>query len=145
MTQGVVMRQQPAAVVARLVAAAAILVSGLEHFRLWRFNDYHVLHIVGPLFLLNAIAGVVIAVLLAWRAYLLIELAGLGFAVTTLGAFFISVYAGLFGFKEVLSGTSQLIAGVAEGVAIVLLAPMVAIQSLQAWRRFRDRRMAGAS
>ena len=139
------MTEQPAAVAARLVAAAAILVSGLEHFRLWRFNDYHVLHVVGPLFLLNAVAGLVIAVLLAWRAYLLTELAGLGFAVATLGAFFISVYVGLFGFKEALSGTSQLIAGVAEGVAIVLLAPMVAVHGLQAWRKFRERRTPARS
>ncbi|MGE5285684.1 MAG: hypothetical protein ACM3ML_00465, partial [Micromonosporaceae bacterium] len=88
------MRQQRLAAIARWIAAAAILISGLEHFRLWWFNDYRVIHIIGPLFLLNAVAGVVIAGLLAWRAHPLFELAGLGFAVATLGAFFISVYAG---------------------------------------------------
>ncbi len=131
------MKQQRMPAIARWIAAAAILVSGAEHFRLWWSNDYRVIHVIGPLFLLNAIAGLVIAVLLAWRANLLTELAGLGFAVATLGAFFISVYFGLFGFTEALSGTSQLIAGIAEGVAIVILAPAVAVHGLQEWRRLR--------
>ena len=139
------MSMQRTAVVARWVAAVAILISGAEHFRLWWFNDYRVLHVIGPLFLLNAIAGLVIAVLLAWRAHPLIELAGLGFAVTTLAGFFISVYVGLFGFQEVLSGTSQLIAGIAEGVAIVLLTPMVAARGLRAWRKIREHRVPTAS
>jgi hypothetical protein len=55
----------------------------------------------------------------------------------TLGAFFISVYVGLFGFQEALAGPSQLIAGIAEGVAIVLLAPMVAVHGVRAWRKIR--------
>jgi hypothetical protein len=131
------MGQQRAAAIVRWVAAAAILVSGAEHFRLWWFDHYRVLHIVGPLFLVNAIAGLVIAILLAWRAHPLTELAGLGFAVATLGAFFISVYHGLFGFQEALSGTAQLIAGIAEGVAIVALAPAVAVHLLHGWRRLR--------
>jgi hypothetical protein len=131
------MRQLRPAAIARWIAAAAILVSALEHFRLWWFNDYRVIHIIGPLFLLNAIAGLVIAVLLAWRADPLVELAGLGFAAATLGAFFISVYAGLFGFTETLGGSSRLIAGVAEAIAIVVLAPTVAARGWRAWRRTR--------
>jgi hypothetical protein len=131
------MKQPRPAAIARWIAAAAILISGAEHFRLWWSNDYRLIHIIGPLFLLNAIAGLVIAILLAWRANPLFELAGLGFAVATLGAFFISVYAGLFGFQEALNGSSQLIAGIAEGVAIVILAPMVAARGLRAWRRLR--------
>jgi hypothetical protein len=131
------MRQPRSAAIARWIAAAAILISGAEHFRLWWSNDYRLIHIIGPLFLLNAIAGLVIAILLAWRANPLFELAGLGFAVATLGAFFISVYAGLFGFQEALNGSAQLIAGIAEGVAIVILAPMVAVRGLRAWRRLR--------
>jgi hypothetical protein len=131
------MRQQRTAAIARWIAAAAILVSGAEHFRLWWFNDYRVIHVIGPLFLLNTVAGLVIAVLLAWRANLLTEVAGLGFAVTTLGAFFVSVYIGLFNFREALYGTSQLIAGISEGVAIVILAPAVVADGLRAWRRLR--------
>ncbi len=133
----VVMNRISATAIVRWLAAAAILVSGGEHFRLWWFAHYRVIHIIGPLFLLNAIAGLLIALLLVWRANPLIELAGLGFAVSTLGAFFISVYVGLFGFQEALSGTSQLIAGIAEGVAIVLLAPTVAVRGLRAWHKLR--------
>jgi hypothetical protein len=130
-------RQPLSAAIARWIAAAAILISGAEHFRLWWSDDYRLIHIIGPLFLVNAIAGLVIALLLAWRANLLFELAGLGFAVATLGAFFISVYAGLFGFQEALNGSSQLIAGIAEGVAIVVLAPIVTVHGLRAWSRLR--------
>jgi hypothetical protein len=137
--------RQETAVVARWVAAAAILISGAEHFRLWWFNEYRVLHVVGPLLLLNAVAGLVIALLLLWRSHPLIELAGLGFAVTTLGAFFISVYVGLFGFPEALSGPSQLIAGIAQGVAIALLAPLVAAHGLRAWRKIRHHGVPTAS
>ena len=139
------MKRISATAIVRWLAAAAILVSGEEHFRLWWFVHYRVIHIIGPLFLLNAIAGLLIAALLAWRAHPLIELSGLGFAVTTLGAFFISVYVGLFGFQEALSGTSQLIAGIAEGAAIVLLAPIVAVRGLRAWHQIRGHSTAATA
>src|SRR5207244_3943021 len=103
----VVMNRISATAIVRWLAAAAILVSGGEHFRLWWFAHYRVIHIIGPLFLLNAIAGLLIALLLVWRANPLIELAGLGFAVSTLGAFFISVYVCLFGFQGVLCWTGH--------------------------------------
>jgi len=42
--------------------------------------------------------------------------------VSTLAAFFVSVYYGLFGFGETLAGTPQLIAALAEATAIALFA-----------------------
>ncbi|MGE5290671.1 MAG: hypothetical protein ACM3ML_26465, partial [Micromonosporaceae bacterium] len=41
------------------------------------------------------------------------------------------------GFQETLSGSSRLIAGVAEGIAIVMLAPAVAVRGWRVWHRPR--------
>ena len=105
-----------------LLAAIAILVTGAVHLELWLWHGYRGIPTVGTLFLLNAISAAVIAVGLIWRGGRLIELAGLGYAATTLAAFFISVYHGLFGFIDTLHGTPQAVAGFAEAAAIVLLA-----------------------
>ncbi|HEX6517457.1 MAG TPA: hypothetical protein VF049_17970 [Nocardioidaceae bacterium] len=102
----------------RTLAAAGTFVSGLVHLWLW-FDGFRDISVVGPLFLLNAIAGVAIAVaLLAWRQWLPLFLAA-GFGATTLAAFLISTTVGLFGVHEVFWGTSQVAAGIAEIVAMV--------------------------
>jgi hypothetical protein len=69
--------------------------------------------------MLNAVGGVVIAILLLrWRSWVPLLLA-VGFGAATLGAFAFSVTVGLFGFQETLGGVSQWIAAVSEVVAIV--------------------------
>jgi hypothetical protein len=83
----------------RLLAAAAVLVSALVHLRLW-LDGFSTLHVVGPAFLLNVVAGVVIAVLLlAWRAWPPPFLAA-GFGAATTLAFVVSTTVGLFGVHE---------------------------------------------
>ena len=53
----------------RVVGAAAVLVSAAVHLWLW-FEGFRDLHIIGPAFLLNAVGGAVIAVLLVtWRSW----------------------------------------------------------------------------
>jgi hypothetical protein len=103
-------------------AAIATLVAGGTHFDLWLAHGYRSVHAIGPLFLLNAVSAAVIATLLLSAAGVLVQLVGLGYAVGTLAAFFISVYHGLFGFIEALNGTPQMIAALAEATAIALLA-----------------------
>ncbi len=104
------------------IAAVAILIAGGVHLDLWLWHGYRAVHVIGPLFLLNAISAAAIAALLVWRSGTLLQLAGLGYAASSLGAFLISVYHGLFGFVEALRGTPQMIALVAEATAVVLLA-----------------------
>lgn len=102
----------------RWLAAAGVLLSGLVHLWLW-FDGFRDIEWIGPLFLLNAVAGVVIAVLVvAWRSWVSAFLAA-GFGASTLGAFLLSATVGLFGVQEVLIGTWQVVAGVAEIVAVV--------------------------
>lgn len=105
--------------VVRGLAATAVLLSAVVHLDLWDVQNFKTIHIIGPLFLLNFIAGVVIAVvLLAWRHWLP-ALAAAGFGATTLIFFWWSVIWGLFGLQERATGSSQVLAESAEIAAIV--------------------------
>jgi hypothetical protein len=102
----------------RLLAVVAVLVSAGVHLRLWStgFKDEHV---VGPAFMVNAVAGVVIAVLLlTWRSWVPAFLT-LGFGVATLGAFVIASTAGLYGVHERWVGGYVWAAAISEAVAIL--------------------------
>jgi hypothetical protein len=102
----------------RLLAAVAVLVSAGVHLRLWStgFKD---LHVVGPAFMVNAVAGIVIAVMLVtWRRWLPGFLT-LGFGVATLGAFVIATTAGLYGVHERWVGGYVWAGAISEAVAIL--------------------------
>ena len=102
----------------RIVTAVAALVSAYVHLKLWRegFSD---IDMIGPAFMFNAVAGLVIAVLLlAWRHWVPGFLAA-GFGASTLGAFVLSTTVGLFGVKEQWVGFDVWAAAVSEVVCIV--------------------------
>ncbi len=103
----------------RIVAAIAVLVSAYVHLREWLDGMRHV-HVIGPLFVMNIVAGVVIAVLLlTWKHWLAPFLA-LGFGASTLGGFAIATTsAGLFGDHEKWQGSYVWIAAASEVVAII--------------------------
>ena len=111
--------------VERAVAAVAVLVSAAVHLYLW-FDGMRDADVVGPAFLLNAVGGVVIAVLLlAWRHWLPPFLA-IGFGLSTLTAFVIAATVGLFGVQEVWTGWTVWTAAAAEVVAVVAGARVLA-------------------
>lgn len=113
----------------RTLAAAGVLVSGLVHLWLW-FDGFRDISVIGPLFMLNAVAGVVIALaLVAWRHWAPLLVAA-GFGASTLGAFLLSTTVGLFGVHEIFWGTSQLVAFAAEILAVVA-------GLLGLWREYR--------
>lgn len=102
----------------RVLAAAAVLVSAAVHLKLW-LDGFRDISVIGPAFLLNAVGGLVIAVLLVtWRHWIPLVLA-LGFGLSTLGAYLISATMGLFGVHEVWTGVWVITAEVSEVVAIV--------------------------
>jgi hypothetical protein len=104
--------------VERAAAAVAVLVSAAVHLYLW-FDGMRDADIVGPAFLLNAVGGAVIAVLLlAWRHWVPPFLA-IGFGLSTLTAFVIAATVGLFGVQEVWTGWTVWTAAAAEVVAVV--------------------------
>jgi hypothetical protein len=73
---------------------------------------------VGPMFLLNGVGGLVLAVLLvAWRHWLPL-VGGIGFGATTLVAFVLSTTVGFYGVHETFAGVNELVAAAAEIVAV---------------------------
>lgn len=100
------------------VTALAVLVSGIVHLWLY-FDGFSGIRLIGPMFLLNAVAGLVIAVaLLVWRSWLPAFLAA-GFGAATFAGYLISRTVGLFGVHEVVWDLSSVLAAVAEVVALV--------------------------
>ena len=80
----------------RLIGAAAAVLSAVIHLYLW-FDGVKDQGTVGKLFVVNVVAGVVIALLLlTWRHWVPLFLLA-GFGATTLGAFLIAVNGELFG------------------------------------------------
>jgi hypothetical protein len=133
-------------VAAAVIGATALLVSGWVHFYLYFRGGYRGIAVDSVLgitisrsFAINAIAAVVIAEAvilgLRYRALLLPAAAlGVGFAVATLVAYFLSRTRGILGFKETATTTEAVIGIVSEAVIIVALVP-VAITELRARRR----------
>ncbi|MFD6175945.1 MULTISPECIES: hypothetical protein [unclassified Isoptericola] len=102
----------------RVAAAVAALVSAVVHVLLY-VDGYDTIAVVGPLFLLNAVAGVVLAVLLVvWRHWLPL-VGGIGFGGLTLLAFVLSTTVGFYGVNETFAGTNELLAAASEVVAVV--------------------------
>ncbi|HEX5086613.1 MAG TPA: hypothetical protein VFV89_02325 [Nocardioides sp.] len=102
----------------RALGAAGVLVSGAVHFKMY-FDWAHDNNKIGPAFLLNAGAGLVIAVLLmTWRHWIP-PLLAVGFGVSTLAAFVTAATVGLFGVSEHWAGWAVWTAAAAELMAIV--------------------------
>jgi hypothetical protein len=111
----------------RMLAAVAVLVSAAVHLILWFDGVRH--QSVGPAFMLNAVGGVVIAVLLlAWRHWVP-PLLAVGFGVSTLGAFVIAATVGLFGVHEHWTGGYVWTAAISEVLAIVAGAVVLSHQN----------------
>jgi hypothetical protein len=103
----------------RALTSAAVMLSAVVHLDLYAVQDFRAIATIGPLFLLNVIAGLSLGVLvLIWRHWLPPLLAA-GYGAATVGAFWISVVHGLFGLHEKAGGSSQVLAAVAEYSAIV--------------------------
>lgn len=104
----------------RVVLAACVVVSGVVHFQRWRTGMRYV-DVVGPAFLVNAVAGVVIGVLLlTWRHWIPLFLA-FGFGAATLGAFVVATSpVGLFGVHSQWNGLAEWTCAITEALAIVL-------------------------
>jgi hypothetical protein len=111
----------------RGLAAAGVFLAAVVHLDLW-VQGFRSIATIGPLFMLDFVAGMIIGVgVLVWRHWLP-ALAAAGFGTATVVAFWISVVHGLFGVKETTNGSPELLAEIAEysavafglGVAVML-------------------------
>jgi hypothetical protein len=112
-----------AATVAFVVGGALLIWSAAVHFHLWSETDgYRSIPTIGPLFLLQSIAGLVIGIGVVVVRRLWAAVIGLGFALSTIAGFLLSVGVGLFGFKD-----SWLAPFAKEAFTIEILASVVFI------------------
>jgi hypothetical protein len=111
-----------AAITLGLVVGSALMASsGAIHLQLWAMS-YRAIPTIGPLFLLQGIAGVVLALLLLLWRRLLVVVAGAGFMVATIGGLLVSVHFGLFGFMDTLAAPYAGLSLVLESAGAVVLA-----------------------
>lgn len=100
------------------LTAAAVLLSADIHLALY-FDGFSDISLIGPLFMLNAVGGIVIGVaVLAWRHWLPV-LGAIGFGAATLAAYLTSRTVGLFGVHEQTWDAQSVLAMVADAVAFV--------------------------
>jgi len=132
------------ALVLRLGCAALLAWIGYIHLHLWQ-EGYRQIPTNGPLFLLDAVAGFVLAAaLLAWPRPLTGLLAA-GYTASTLGALLISLSVGLFGFRESIQASFVVESIVIEAIVTVALAGWTVLVALPSASRPRPRRAAAAA
>jgi hypothetical protein len=106
-----------------VLGGALLIWSAFIHFHLWSETDgYRSIPTIGPLFLLQSIAGLVIGIGVVVVRRLWAAVIGLGFALSTIAGFLLSVGVGLFGFKD-----SWLAPFAKESFTIEILASVVFI------------------
>jgi hypothetical protein len=110
-----------AATASFVVGGLLVLWSAYIHFHLWgETGGYRSIATIGPLFLAQSVAGLVIglgviAVRQLWAAVI-----GLGYALATIVGFLLSVTHGLFGFTETwLAPFAQQAFGIEVAAAVV--------------------------
>jgi hypothetical protein len=108
----------------RLVVIASLLGSAWVHYDLWR-NGFSAIKIVGPLFLVNAVAGVVIALLVLLLRHWLPALAAVGFGAATLAAYVLSLTIGFFNVHEQFVSPAEVWGVITEAGCVVFGAALV--------------------
>ncbi|MGW7424573.1 hypothetical protein ACWGJB_31850 [Streptomyces sp. NPDC054813] len=107
----------------RVATAGTLAASGYIHARLYA-DGYHFIHIVGPLFLVQASVSFAVAALLLIGMPPLLSVAAGGVALGALGGFAASRTVGVFGFTEhgLQPAPQALLSLLAETGTLLLLA-----------------------
>jgi hypothetical protein len=121
------------------VAGAALLVwSGVIHLQLWS-DGYRDISVIGPLFLIQGITSIALALaLIVFRRLVLLAAGAVLLAATAVGLL-LSAGVGLFGYQESLAvpyaGTS--LAVEFTGAVVLMVAAVIALVASLATRRSR--------
>ena len=116
-------------IVLRVAGSGLLIATAAIHLDLY-LTGYRTIPTIGWLFLLQVIAAFALGLavlVIPGRLVIpsrLAAAAGAGFALATLGGYLLTVWIGLFGFKEVRT-TAGIAAGVVEVAAFVVLAALV--------------------
>jgi hypothetical protein len=137
-------RRSAIAGIALFLGAASLVVSGVDHLQQYYANDYRTIPTIGVLFLLNFVSAVVVAAALvapigrvagryadAIRAFLAV--AGIGIAVLSLAALFVSESGSLFGFTENGYRMPIVVAIASEVAAAVFLVAYLVVSGAGPW------------
>jgi predicted lipoprotein with Yx(FWY)xxD motif len=103
----------------RITGAGLLAATAAIHLDLY-LTGYKNIPTIGWLFLLQIIAGFALAILVLATGNRVVAALGAGFAVATLGGYLLSIWFGLFGFKEVRT-TAGIVAGIIEVAAFAVL------------------------
>jgi len=109
----------------RLAGGGLLIATGAIHLDLY-LTGYRSIPTIGWLFLFQVIAAFVLGAAVLASAARLAAAAGAVFSLATLGGYLLSLWIGLFGFKEVRT-TAGIAAGVVEVVAFAALAGLAAM------------------
>ena len=132
-----VARTSPAVWVLCIINAGLLVTSGLIHLHLWDIAYRHV-KTLGPLFLVQVIAALLMAVALVVTRRLIVVVGSFLLLGGTIVGFLLVRTVGLFGFKLTAAETSSL----AYGVLVVEIVGVV-LTAFTAWLMTRDARASG--
>ena len=104
----------------RLVGAALLAATAAIHLDLY-LTGYNSIPTIGNLFLFQVIVALLLAVVVAASGNRLAAALGAGFLIATLGGYLLTVWVGMFGFKEVRT-TAGTVAAIIEIVGFAVLA-----------------------
>jgi hypothetical protein len=109
------------------VAGAALMAwSGVIHLQLWS-DGYRSISVIGPLFLIQGIAGIALAVVLAVFRRVILMAAGAVTMAATAAGLLLSASIGLFGFTESLAVPYAMSSLAVEFAAAAVLAAAAAL------------------
>ncbi len=117
----------------RYAGAALLAATAAIHLDLY-LTGYNSIPTIGVLFLFQIIAAFLLAIAVAATGSRIAAVSGAGFAISTLGGYLLTVWFGLFGFKEVRT-TAGIVAAVIEIAAFVVLAGLALMPALASEKR----------
>jgi hypothetical protein len=130
LARGPARMQSPAArwavTVLAVVGAALMVWSGVIHLQLWS-DGYRSISVIGPLFLIQGIGGIALAVVTAVFRRVVLLAAGAVMMAATAAGLLLSAGIGLFGFQESLAVPYAMSSLVVEFAGAAVLAAAAAI------------------
>jgi hypothetical protein len=127
------------AVTVLVVVGAALMVwSGVIHLQLWS-DGYRTISVIGPLFLIQGIGGIALAVAIAVFRRVVLMAAGAVMMAATAAGLLLSAGIGLFGFQESLAVPYAMSSLVVEfaGAAVLAAAAVIVLAARRGPRPVR--------